>query len=90
MHAIKMYDSCLILTFKCGDREKRREAYQNMYLSFLRSGDYKKAFEYFEKYHYLNDSIYNLDKDEVITNLSLKYEKKKTKPGFSHWKMNNF
>jgi two-component system, NarL family, sensor kinase len=75
--AIKMYDSCLILTYKSGDKEKRRETYQSIYLSYQHSGNFTKAFEYFEKYHYLNDSIYNLNKEKVIANLTLKYEKEK-------------
>lgn len=75
--AMKIYDSCILLTLKSGEREKRRETYENIYLTYKQAGDFEKAFDFFEKYHYLNDSIYTIKKNEVINNLMLKYEKEK-------------
>jgi len=46
----------------------------NIYKS---SGNFKKAFEYQTKYYEINDSIFNLEKAEVIADLTFKYEKEK-------------
>jgi len=75
--AVKIYDSCILLTYISGEREKRRETYENIYLTYKQAGDFEKAFEFFEKYHYLNDSIYTIKKNEVINSLIFKYEKEK-------------
>ena len=75
--AFELYDSCILLTKETGEKEKRKEAYMHMYNTYVDVGNFKKAFEYLDKFRLLNDSIYNLEKEEIIADLSLKYEKEK-------------
>jgi len=77
--AIVLLDSALALAVKTDDREKRRETYNIIYLTYKRAGQYQKAITFLEKYHFLNDSIYKLEKEEIIAELILVYEKEKDK-----------
>lgn len=75
--AFRLYDSCLKITFETGEKHKRKEAYELIYVTHFTAGNYLKAFEYLDKFHKINDSIYNIEKEEIITELLLKYEKEK-------------
>lgn len=75
--AFSLYDSCLAITFETGEKEKRKLAYESMYRAYAEAGNYAKAYEYLEKYMLLRDSIYNLEKEELIANLMFKYDKEK-------------
>jgi two-component system, NarL family, sensor kinase len=44
-------------------------------VTYSRTGDYHKAFEYQTRYYSLKDSIFDLDKTRLISELTLKYEK---------------
>ena len=41
---------------------------------YQKAGDYNTALEYFKKYHYYNDSIYNSEKEALISRLRVQYE----------------
>ena len=75
--AIQIYDSCLLLTGESGDLVKRKETYENIYLTYIDAGNYRKATEYLSKYLALHDSIYQMEKEELITDYTMKYEKEK-------------
>lgn len=75
--AFILFDTCILLTFEAGDKSRRKEMYENMYDTYFEMGNYKNAIKYQAKYHELKDSIINLEKTEVIADLSLRYEKKK-------------
>jgi len=51
--------------------------YSGILNNYSSSGNFKKAFEYQTKYYEINDSIFNLEKAEVIADLSFTYEKEK-------------
>ena len=77
MKALLIYDSCLILADELGSLYRKREIYYDIYQSYYLQADYKNAFENLLKYDSLNDSIFNLKKKKIITDLELKYEKGK-------------
>jgi len=75
--ALNLLDSCLIMILKTSDIEKLKSVYFNFYKTYEFKKDYKNAFIYQTKYNEINDSIFNIEKAEVITDLTLKYEKEK-------------
>ena len=75
--AFILFDSCIILTFETGDKSRRQEIYENMYDTYWEMGNYKNAFEYQTKYYQLKDSIFNIEKTEIIADLTFKYDKEK-------------
>ena len=75
--ALFIYDSCLVLAKKYNIAYRTKEIYWNIFTAYKEMGDYKEAFEYQKKFYKLNDSIYNIEKEEAIANLTLKYEKEK-------------
>ncbi len=75
--ALIIYDSCLVLSRKYNLPYRTTEIYWNIFTTYEKMGNYKQAFEYLGKYYSLNDSIFNIEKEETIANLTLKYEKEK-------------
>jgi signal transduction histidine kinase/Tfp pilus assembly protein PilF len=75
--ALKLHDSCLHLAYKQGSREYQVDALWNISDIYKKVGNYEKAFEYQTRYYELMDSIFDIEKAQVITNLTLKYEKEK-------------
>jgi signal transduction histidine kinase/Tfp pilus assembly protein PilF len=75
--ALLIYDSCLVLANKYNLPYRTKEIYWNIFTTYEKMGNYKKAFEYLDNFYSLNDSIYNIEKEETIANLTLKYEKEK-------------
>ena len=75
--ALLIYDSCLVLADMYNLLYRTKEIYWNIFTTYEKMGNYKKAFEYLVNFYNLNDSIYNIEKEETIANLTLKYEKEK-------------
>ncbi len=75
--ALKIYDSCLIIAKKFGSLYRIQEIYNATYKAYQIKKDYKSAFENLESYNIIKDSIFNIEKMEIITDLQLKYEKEK-------------
>jgi len=75
--ALKIYDSCLITARKFGSLYRIQEAYHAIYKTYQLKKDYKKAFENLESYNIFKDSIFIIEKMELIADLQLKYEKEK-------------
>ncbi len=75
--ALIINDTCLQIAKEIGELDRQKRIYQNILAVYSQLGNYEKAFEYQTKYYELNDSIYNIEKTEVIADLTLKYEKEK-------------
>lgn len=75
--ALKINDSCLLLAKEIGALVNQKIIYGNIMSVYRQLENYKKAFEYQTKYYELNDSIFNIEKAEVIAELTLEYEKEK-------------
>lgn len=75
--AIALYDTCLNLSEKTRDTKNKLEIYKYLYQLYKENGDFEKAFNFQSKYVILKDNIYTIDKERVINNLQLKYEKQK-------------
>jgi len=75
--AIKIQDSVVYLANKFGYAKNRKDALYNIYLDFYDLADYKDAIDYQTRYSNLKDSIFNMDKEELINDLKFKYEKEK-------------
>lgn len=54
--------------------EKRREAHKILSEVYKTMGDYKLALEHFKSFKQVNDSIFNINKSDLILNLQEKYE----------------
>ena len=77
IQALSNFDTCVVLAKSTSDLENLKSAYLNIYLLHKERNAYKNAYIYQTKYHKINDSIFNLEKAEVIADLTLKYEKEK-------------
>ena len=75
--ALKIYDSCLLISNDLGSLYLLNETYANVYHTYALKGNYKKAYEYLIIQKEIQDSIFNLEKEEKIASLELKYEKEK-------------
>ena len=75
--ALIINDTCLQIAKEIGELDRQKRIYQNILAVYSQLGNYEKAFEYQTKYYELKDSIFNLEKAEVIADLTLKYEKEK-------------
>jgi len=75
--ALAIYDTVLNLTKKYGLLSRTKETYFNIFMVYKLKGNFKKAFEYYEFYNEVKDSIFNMEKEKAITELELKYEKEK-------------
>ena len=75
--ALMINDTCLQLAKETGSLSNQKTICQNIMSVYINLGNYKKAFEYQTKYYELNDSIFNIEKTEIIAELTLEYEKEK-------------
>ncbi|MCD4682399.1 MAG: sensor histidine kinase [Bacteroidales bacterium] len=75
--ALKQYDTCLAIAREIDARDELLKIYDNIHKTYREMGNNDKALEYLDKYVALNDSIFNLEKAEIIADLELKYEKEK-------------
>ena len=75
--AIVLYDTGLKLSDKSKDTKNKLEILMHLQQLYQKSGNYKKAFYFQTRYINLKDSIYTINKERVISNLRLRYEKQK-------------
>ena len=75
--ALILYDSCLQLAIESTDLYRQKEILENMSEIYFDAGDFKKAFIFHVRFDKINDSIFNLEKAEIISDLMFKYEKEK-------------
>ncbi|MBD3635885.1 MAG: tetratricopeptide repeat protein [Crocinitomicaceae bacterium] len=61
----------------CKEIEALPELSQNydlLYNLYKTQGDYKRALDNFEQYKYLNDSIFNMEKERIMDEMEVKYQ----------------
>jgi signal transduction histidine kinase len=75
--AAVIYDTCLLLTGESGDLVKRAETLESLYRTYRDAGEYRLAMEYLAQFHEINDSIYRLEKEKIIADYTMKYEKER-------------
>lgn len=73
--AIFYLDSGLSMASRTGFRRNQLYIYDLMYRTYYKSGDMAKAYDYMGRYYTLKDSLFDIDKTEMISDLKLKYEK---------------
>lgn len=76
-YAHAYYDSSLVLANRTGYKERQQEVLKQKTLAYYKEGEYKEAFDLHSRYDELTDSIFNIEKAEIIANLKLKYEREK-------------
>jgi signal transduction histidine kinase len=77
--AENIYDSCLKIAARSNDIYNQKKIYVNLAELMSKTGKYRKAFEYEQKYITFHDSIFNLEKEKLINELQIKYERQKDK-----------
>jgi signal transduction histidine kinase len=75
--ALKNIDTAIYMATKAGTPGKLISYYENKYLIYEKLSDYKNAYTYLLKSKTLSDSIYNIQKTKLISDLEMKYEKEK-------------
>jgi len=75
--ALIYYDSCLFLANNIHDLNRQKEVLEDIFKIYSQSGNYKSALLTYTHFQHINDSIFNLEKTEIINNLLLEYEKEK-------------
>ncbi len=75
--ALKIYDSCLVIARLTALPNRIIEVLYNIHKTYELMGDFEKAYKIQTEQVALKDSIFNVEKNETITNLQLKYEKEK-------------
>ena len=75
--ALILYDSCLQLAIESNNPYRQKEILGNMSEIYYDAGDFKKAFIFLVRFDKIKDSIFNLEKAEIISDLQFKYEKEK-------------
>jgi len=77
--ALIVYDSALLFARELGLLTREAEIYGNICDNYVEMGDYQSAYENFLLLNELKDSIMTVEKQEVIVDLEIKYEKEKDK-----------
>jgi len=67
---------------------EEQKAYKYLYDLFKHTGSYKQALESYEKYRDINDSLYNVEMRENLTELTSKYESEKKDEQIKQLKLN--
>lgn len=75
--ALIHFDQALELAKKTGNKEEEKNSYQRLTRIYEQQKNYQKAYEYQQLYLTINDSLYNSEKSELITEMSTKYETEK-------------
>ena len=75
--AMAYYDSCENLSIQTNNPMRLKGVYKDKYSFYLDRGNHEKALSAYLKYDKLEDSIFNLEKTELINSLLFKYEKEK-------------
>ena len=72
--AEKNYKEALAIFVKVGNNTKMKETYYDLAQLYRKSGHFEKAFDCFEQYNTLKDSIFNSDFSRQITEMEQKYQ----------------
>lgn len=75
--AIDFLNKSLILAKRIDSKEIMRTNYENFSDVYLKQGDYKRAFDYFKLSSEIKDSIFTIEGNKHIQELSVKYETEK-------------
>lgn len=75
--ALILYDSCLQLAIESTNLYRQKEILGNMSEVYFNAGNFKKAFIFHVRFNKIKDSIFNLEKAEIVSDLMFKYEKEK-------------
>ena len=84
-------DSAIVIQKELGDLYLLQDSYISNSICYEEIGEYKGALEHYKKYVAIKDSIFNLEKDKKLTQLSMKYEfdKKQATDSLQHAVENN-
>lgn len=61
------------------EKEQIEKAYEGIAFTYAAQGNDKKAFEFYQRFHQLNDSMFNEKNSEKISNLQAEYQDEKQK-----------
>jgi signal transduction histidine kinase len=75
--ALALNDSALALSVKYKYDKTQKNALQNISDIYKSMGNFRNAYEYLTLLYNLKDSIFNIDKQKLIGDLTMKYEKEK-------------
>jgi signal transduction histidine kinase/tetratricopeptide (TPR) repeat protein len=75
--AKQILDSAMSFASRIGKTQITKDIYALMARNYYLTGDYENAYDHFELYHMVYDSLYNLDRTELINDMNLKYERQK-------------
>jgi len=75
--ALLIYDTVVQLCIQYNNGHQLAHTYYNIYKTHELAGNFKKAFEYQSLHYQLQDSLFSLQKAEMIAKLELQYQKEK-------------
>lgn len=73
------YDSSLAMASEVNDGRLHLNTLFNKSDAYFDEGRFDRAYEYLERHYWLSDSIFNIEKAEMMADLRMKYEKEKDK-----------
>ena len=84
-------DSAIVIQKELGDLYLLQDSYISTSMAWEEIADYKGALAFYKKYIVIRDSIFNLEKEKKLTQLSMKYEfdKKQAADSLQHAVENN-
>ena len=74
---ISYLNEALNISKQSNDSETLTDVYKQLYAVYAKTGDYKKSYEYSLLHFTLKDSIYGIEKEKAINELSTRYETEK-------------
>jgi signal transduction histidine kinase len=75
--ALAMLDSCLVTAQETGNRDLESLVYLNRHTAYENKGDYRDALNNYRLYDSLSGFIYNLQKEELMAEMEMKYQSEK-------------
>lgn len=73
--ALMLLDSCYQLSKSTNRTNERLSILLHFSEIYYESGNYRLSYDYFNKYNNLKDSIYMLEKEEIIADLRIQYDR---------------
>ena len=73
--ALILLDSCYNLSYRTGLKKERLDMLKQISDLYYESGDFRQSIDYSTKYNALKDSIFKLDKEEIVADLRIRYER---------------
>ena len=75
--AINYYEKSLKIAEEYNDLSLLKDVYEALFLHHEKKQNYKLAFDFHKKYLNINDSIFNIEKEKTINNITISYETEK-------------